>query len=163
MTSRNSDDINMKKDSVGIIEVRRMRIDDVESVFEIETLSFKTPWTKEAFENEVTKNQLAVYFVVTLDGCVVGYAGMWTIVDELHVTNVAVTPDQRGKGLSSRLMETLFEYAIDHKFASMTLEVRTTNSVAIKLYEKFGFKGLGVRKGYYQDTNEDALIMWKEF
>ncbi len=163
MNSRDSGDINNEKIKNDVIGVRRMLMDDVESVFQIETLSFKTPWTKEAFENEVGKNQLAVYFVVTLNEVVVGYAGMWTIVDELHVTNVAVTPEHRGKGLSNKLMETLFDFATENKFASMTLEVRTTNTVAIKLYEKYGFKGLGIRKGYYQDTNEDALIMWKEF
>ncbi|GAU75630.1 ribosomal protein S18-alanine N-acetyltransferase [Fusibacter sp. 3D3] len=154
---------NIKSVDTNVIELRRMTVTDVDSVFEIETLSFKSPWTKEAFVNEVVKNQLAVYFVVTLDALVVGYAGMWTVVDELHITNVAITPDQRGKGLSNRLMERLFEFAIENKFTSMTLEVRTTNAVAISLYEKYGFKGLGVRKGYYQDTNEDALIMWKEF
>lgn len=158
MSLNNAEDINSNA-----IDVRRMTLEDVESVFEIETLSFKSPWSKEAFINEVGQNQLAVYFVVTLDGQVVGYAGMWTVVDELHVTNVAITPEQRGKGLSSKIMEKLFEFAVANKFTSMTLEVRTTNKVAISLYEKYGFNGFGVRKGYYQDTNEDALIMWKEF
>lgn len=158
MSLNNAESINSNE-----IEVRRMTLEDVESVFEIETLSFNSPWSKEAFINEVVQNQLAVYFVLTLNEQVVGYAGMWTVVDELHVTNVAVMPDQRGKGFSGRIMEKLFEFAMTNKFASMTLEVRTTNKVAINLYEKYGFKGFGVRKGYYQDTNEDALIMWKEF
>ncbi|MBF4694485.1 ribosomal protein S18-alanine N-acetyltransferase [Fusibacter ferrireducens] len=154
---------NIKSINSDILEVRRMTLDDVESVYEIETLSFKSPWSKDAFFNEVNQNQLAVYFVVTLNEEIIGYAGMWTVVDELHVTNVAIAPDKRGMGFSSRLMEKLFEFAVENKFASMTLEVRTTNKVAINLYEKYGFKSLGIRKGYYQDTNEDALIMWKEF
>ena len=157
--SSNSDEVI----NANTIEVRRMTLEDVESVFEIEKLSFKTPWSREAFVNEVVQNQLAVYFVITLNEQVVGYGGMWTVVDELHVTNVAIAPEHRGKGFSSMIMEKLFEFATTNKFASMTLEVRTTNQVAISLYEKHGFKGYGVRKGYYQDTNEDALIMWKEF
>lgn len=143
--------------------VRRMTEADVKAVYEIEMASFKTPWSMESFEKEIRENQLAVYFVVEVVGEVVGYAGMWTVMDELHITNVAVMPSHRGKGLSSCLMDKLFEFAAMKHFKSMTLEVRTANSVAIGLYEKFGFVGMGIRKGYYQDTNEDALIMWKEF
>lgn len=143
--------------------IRRMTIDDVEAVYRIEVESFKTPWSLDAFDNEIRKNQLAVYFVAVFEEEVIGYAGMWTVVDELHVTNVAVTPSFRGRGISKLLMDALFNYAHQMGFISITLEVRTNNAVAISLYEQYGFKALGVRKGYYQDTNEDALIMWKEF
>lgn len=145
------------------IKVRAMVLEDVPRVYEIEVASFKTPWTVDAFEKEITTNQLAIYHVITVDYCIVGFAGMWAVIDELHITNIAIAPDYRGKGLSNLLMQALFDYAQTNQFASMTLEVRTTNAVAIGLYEKYNFVTLGVRKGYYLDTGEDALIMWKEF
>lgn len=145
-----------------MINVRKMTVDDIDRVYEIEVESFQTPWSRESIEKEVIENTLAEYFVLTLDQSVIGYGGMWLIMDELHITNVAVTPKFRGKGYSSVLIQALIDFGKEKKFKHMTLEVRTGNQVAISLYEKFGFVGVGKRPKYYVDTGEDALVMWKE-
>lgn len=145
------------------VKVRKMVLNDVDAVYDIEVASFTTPWTKEAFENEIAKNQLAIYFVVSEAERIVGYVGMWTIVDELHITNVAIAPEFRGKGYSNALIQHVLEYALEHGFVAITLEVRASNKVAISLYEKYMFVATGIRKGYYQDTGEDAVVMWREF
>lgn len=145
-----------------MVKTRKMTVDDIDRVFEIETLSFKTPWTKDAFYKEVVENTLAEYLVLTLFDEVIGYGGMWLIMDEIHITNIAVAPDHRGKGYSSVLVASLIQFGKEKRFNHMTLEVRVSNHVAIALYEKFGFVGVGKRPKYYIDTNEDALVMWKE-
>jgi len=141
--------------------IRPMRKEDVEEVLEIEKLSFSTPWSKEAFISEVTKNSCAKYIVAEVDNKIVGYGGFWVVVDEGHITNIAVHPEYRSKGIGSKIMEGLIELAKKNGIISMTLEVRESNIVAQHLYAKFGFRPLGRRKGYYQDNNEDAIIMWK--
>ena len=145
-----------------MVDVRKMTVDDIDRVYEIEVQSFKTPWSKDSITKEVVENTLAEYFVLTLDQNVIGYGGMWLIMDELHITNVAVTPEYRGKGYSSVLIQSLIDFGKERKFKHMTLEVRFGNSVAIALYEKFGFVSVGKRPKYYVDTGEDALVMWKE-
>jgi ribosomal-protein-alanine N-acetyltransferase len=141
--------------------IRPMTEDDIDEVMEIEKLSFATPWSREAFVGEVTKNSCARYIVAEVDKKVVGYAGFWVVLDEGHITNIAVHPEYRGKGIGSRLMEGLIDLAKKNGITSMTLEVRESNLVAQNLYKKFGFKVLGRREGYYQDNNEDAIVMWK--
>ncbi|MCS3916687.1 ribosomal-protein-alanine N-acetyltransferase [Caldanaerobacter subterraneus subsp. tengcongensis MB4] len=141
--------------------IRPMTEDDIDEVMEIEKLSFTTPWSREAFVGEVTKNSCARYIVAEVDKKVVGYAGFWVVLDEGHITNIAVHPEYRGKGIGSRLMEGLIDLAKKNGITSMTLEVRESNLVAQNLYKKFGFKVLGRREGYYQDNNEDAIVMWK--
>ena len=145
-----------------MVKTRKMTVEDIDRVFEIETLSFTTPWTKDAFYKEVVENTLAEYLVLTLFDEVIGYGGMWLIMDEIHITNIAVTPEHRGKGYSSVLVASLIQFGKEKRFNHMTLEVRVSNHVAISLYEKFGFVGVGKRPKYYIDTNEDALVMWKE-
>lgn len=141
---------------------RRMVHEDIDAVYAIEEASFKTPWTRNAFEDEIVKNTLAIYYVVESEGHVVGYGGMWMVMDELHITNVAIEPAHRGKGLSKKIMHALIDYGQSNRFSHMTLEVREHNQVAISLYEKLGFIIAGKRPKYYFDTGEDAFVMWKE-
>lgn len=141
--------------------VRPMTVEDIAAVVEIEKESFATPWTPHAFRMEM-KNCLAVYRVVEVDGRVAAYGGMWLILDEVHVTNIAVHPDYRGRHLGRKIMEELIAEARQRNLLRMTLEVRKQNHVAITLYKKLGFLMAGIRPGYYQDTGEDALIMWVE-
>jgi tRNA threonylcarbamoyl adenosine modification protein YeaZ/ribosomal-protein-alanine acetyltransferase len=144
------------------LTIRAMELKDVEDVWEIEKLSFKTPWSKESFIEEMSTNQKARYIVAELGDTVVGYGGMWFIVDEAHITNIAVHPDYRGKKIGEKIVEAMIAAAQRENISSMTLEVRVTNTPAINLYKKLDFKEAAIRKGYYTDTGEDALIMWKK-
>lgn len=141
---------------------RSMTLDDVTSIVAIEQEAFATPWTPEAFKNELTSNMFARYMVMENDGVLIGYGGMWVIVDEAHVTNIAVRADHRGKGLGERLLTELQQTAAYFGASKMTLEVRVSNEIAQRLYRKLGFKPAGIRPAYYSDNNEDALIMWAE-
>lgn len=144
------------------INIRLMTLSDIDSVLEIEKLSFKTPWSKESFESEIMDNNLAYYMVLEYKNHIVAYGGMWFVIDEGHITNIAVHPVCRGRGWGKKLVKNMMSFAYEKEVRRMTLEVRTKNVPAIKLYEKMGFKGCGVRAGYYQDTGEDALIMWAD-
>jgi ribosomal-protein-alanine N-acetyltransferase len=137
-----------------------MALADIDAVLAVEKLSFITPWSRDAFVAEAGDNDLAVYLVLEADGQVIGYAGMWVILDEAHVTNVAVLPAFRGRGCGERLMGALVEKARGRGARRMTLEVRPSNTAALGLYGKLGFMPCGLRPGYYSDTREDAVIMW---
>ncbi len=139
--------------------VRRMNELDIDGVLAVEEQCFTTPWSRDGFVNEM-KNELSHYLVMTDGGKIIGYAGMWLIVDEAHITNVAILPEHQGKKLGEKLMKALIEHAKARGILSMTLEVRSSNQVAQGLYGKFGFAQRGVRRKYYTDTQEDALIMW---
>lgn len=141
---------------------RRMKVEDIDTICEIEKEAFPTPWTPGAFHNELTNNHFAYYLVMEVAGAIAGYAGMWIIMDEAHVTNIAVRSAFRGKKLGEGLLTELRRRADKNGARRMTLEVRVTNRVAQNLYEKLGFRSVGVRKGYYTDNNEDALIMWAD-
>jgi len=141
--------------------LREMTVDDLADVHEVERLSFPTPWSTNAFLRELTENIYADYIVAAVRGRVIGYAGMWVVIDEAHVTNIAVHPEFRGRGIGERLLCELFVRAKARGARRMTLEVRPSNEVARHLYEKHGFVARGLRKGYYSDTGEDAIIMWK--
>ncbi len=143
------------------IMIRRMNTLDIDGVLAVEQQAFTTPWSREGFVDEM-RNELAYYLVLVDGGKIIGYAGMWLIVDEAHVTNVAVLKEYRGKKLGEKLMSTLLEHAKNRGALRMTLEVRVSNEVAQGLYHKFGFTSQGRRRNYYTDTNEDALIMWCE-
>lgn len=138
-----------------------MTLDDIEDVFEVEQKSFSVPWTKDAFVSEIIHNEKARYVVLEIDGKVLGYGGFWKILDEGHITNIALHPEIRGKGYSNLMIEELLKIAEKEKIVGMTLEVRASNKVAQGLYEKYGFKSCGIRPKYYQDNGEDALIMWR--
>lgn len=139
---------------------RFMEEQDIDSVLEIEHASFTTPWSREAFYNELYNNKFAVYIVLETGQKVVGYCGVWVVADEAHVTNVAILPEFRGKKLGEALMRKLVEVVKERGAKSMTLEVRVSNEIAQSLYRKFGFQNGGIRKNYYSDNQEDALVMW---
>ncbi len=143
------------------IGVREMTLDDLDAVMEIEKICFTTPWAKESFEREIRDNQLAKYLVIEYNGKIVGYGGMWTIIDEGHITNIAIHKEFRNKKLGSFLVQAMIEYAENLGIYRMTLEVRESNTPAQGLYSKFGFVSCGKRPKYYQDNNEDAIIMWR--
>ena len=128
----------------------------------MENRCFSIPWTRGMFENELF-NPNAFYAVLEVSGKICGYAGIWKILNEGHITNIAVHPDCRRLGYGKLLIKTLIDYAEKNDITSLTLEVRASNKPAISLYESFGFKSSGRRKRYYSDNNEDALIMWLFF
>ncbi len=139
-----------------------MELRHLPGVLDIERRSFPTPWSERAFVSELTQNAYAHYVVALRGSRVLGYAGMWLILDEAHVTNIAVHPAERGHGLGERVLSELERRAHEHGCRRMTLEVRPSNVVAQSLYRKHGFVQRGIRPGYYSDTKEDALIMWKD-
>ena len=144
------------------IFVRPMTVEDLDGVMSVEFDSFLTPWSRTAFEEELTQNRLARYIVAEEDGHIAGYAGTWLVINEAHVTNVAVSGLHRRKGIGRLLMEKLMMLARDSGMDSMTLEVRVTNAAARHLYQQMGFVEAGIRKNYYSETKEDALILWCE-
>ncbi|MEN6411972.1 MAG: ribosomal protein S18-alanine N-acetyltransferase [Veillonellales bacterium] len=141
--------------------IRPMNQADIDGVLLVERQSFITPWSRKAFEAEC-ENELAYYLLLLEGHQIIGYGGMWVIIDEAHVTNIAVSRGYRGLGLGRRLLLAMMADAKKRGAASMTLEVRTGNTVARKLYTSLNFKERGIRPGYYSDTHEDALIMWRD-
>lgn len=137
-----------------------MTVDDLDDVLEVEVNSFATPWSRDAFFNELTKNQFANYLVAEVGEKVVGYCGVWIIVDEAHITNIALLPDYRGMKLGEALLAKIMELAKNKGAVRVTLEVRVSNERAQNLYRKFGFVDGALRKQYYTDNLEDALVMW---
>ncbi|OPL09139.1 MAG: hypothetical protein AVO33_07815 [delta proteobacterium ML8_F1] len=143
-----------------MIEIREMTLEDIPEIMLIERESFSTPWSEGAFVEEMTHNPLARYYVGILGQTVVGYMGMWLILDEAHITNIAMAKAFRGRGYGRRLLQEAFERARKAGVRAVTLEVRESNFPAINLYTDLGFKVGGRRKNYYQDSREDALLMW---
>ena len=141
--------------------VREMTMDDVDGVFEVEKNCFEDFWSKQSFIDEV-KNSNARYLVAEKDSKIVGYIGIWLIIDEGHITNVAVHSDYRGLKIGNELLKEMVKLCKQNKIVAMTLEVRRSNLVAQNLYKKYGFKMAGVRKEYYSDNREDAIIMWNQ-
>ena len=144
------------------VAIREMTLQDLDGVLAIESQSYPTPWSRRAFESELRDNVYAHYFVTEYEDQIVGYFGMWIILDEAHITNIAVSPKMRRQGIGEKMLRFAFEKARELGASKMTLEVRVSNHQAQNLYRKLGFVERGIRKGYYTDTNEDALIMWKE-
>jgi ribosomal-protein-alanine N-acetyltransferase len=138
--------------------IETMQVKHIDRVAAIEALVYPSPWSKSAFVSEILENTFASYFVALMDGVVVGYAGIWTILDEVHITNLAVHPDNQQQGIGRFLLECLITEALKNGVGRMTLEVRTSNYKAQKLYENYGFINRGLRPKYYND--EDAIIMW---
>lgn len=139
--------------------VRRMTIADLDAVVAIEEATFPTPWSKDSFRQEIERNVAARYLVAEKDGQVIGYAGAWVILDESHITNIAIAEAQRGNGYGRVLTQALMQYLANLGAEYATLEVRKSNIRAQNLYKSLGFIQLGVRKRYYEDNQEDALIM----
>lgn len=144
------------------VRIRAMRIEDLPAVHEIERASFTTPWPANAYRQEIETNRLAAYLVAEAEGVVVGYAGLWLVIDEAHVTTFAVAPARRREGIGEQLLATLLDIALARQAREATLEVRLSNLAARRLYEKYGFRPVGIRPRYYSDDNEDALIMTTE-
>lgn len=145
------------------ITIDYMKKEDIESVVRIEEEAYgKHHWAKSSFYDEMSNN-LAKYYTVKLsNGEIVGYAGTWHIIDEGHITTIAVRNDYLRNHIGEAIIQKIIDDCYKNKIKYLTLEVRASNTPAIKLYEKYGFQSLGTRKGYYQDNNEDALIMWTE-
>ena len=139
--------------------IRRMAVADVDSVTAIEQATFAMPWSRESFLRELEKNVAARYLVAEKDGRVIGYAGAWVILDESHITNIAVDESERGKGYGRKLVEALMQYISNLGAAYATLEVRVSNERAQQLYQSVGFIRVGKRKRYYEDNGEDAWLM----
>ena len=143
-----------------LVTFRFMEMKDIDQILLIERLSFTIPWSREAFYNELTHNQYAHYLVMEEEERIIGYCGLWIVLDEAHVTNIALLPEYRGKGLGTGLLRKAMMEAKELGALTMTLEVRVSNHVAQSLYRKLGFENGGIRKNYYSDNQEDALVMW---
>ena len=144
------------------LRIAPMTFDDLPAVHVIERASFAVPWPDDAYRHELTTNRLASYIVARTDDALVGFAGLWVMVDEAHVTTFAVDPRWRRRGVGERLLLTLLDIAVARKAREATLEVRLSNMPARRLYEKYGFRPVGIRPRYYSDNGEDALIMTTE-
>ena len=141
------------------VRIEPMRIGDIEQVQRIERASFPVPWPAYALRQEVETNRLARYLIVRVGNDIVAYGGVWLLVDEAHITTFAVLPDWRRRGIGSRLMLAVMRLAEQLGARVATLEVRLSNVAARELYQRFGFRPVGVRPRYYSDNGEDALIM----
>lgn len=148
---------------ISSLKFQRMQTEHLDQVTAIERASFPTPWSKNAFAYEISHNEFAHYMVALAAGEeVAGYAGMWVILDEAHVTNVAVRDKYRRRGLGTELMQKMILWAMALGATRMTLEVRPSNTRARTMYARLGFVERGIRKQYYSDTGENAIIMWKD-
>ncbi|MCX8052817.1 MAG: ribosomal protein S18-alanine N-acetyltransferase [Armatimonadetes bacterium] len=141
------------------VELRRMRREDLPRVMEIERECFPKPWSESAYLTEIS-NRSAYYVVAVADYQIVGYAGMWIIMDEAHVTTLAVARTHRRLRIAEQLLVNLLDEAIRRGARRATLEVRQSNEAAQSLYRKFGFTPVALRKGYYTDNRENAIVMW---
>jgi ribosomal-protein-alanine N-acetyltransferase len=141
--------------------IRKAVLKDSEAMARLDERCFSLPWSRQAFHNELA-NPAGFYLVAALDDEIIGYAGQWKVIDEGHITNVAVDPSHRNKGIGELLLRQLIEISREDGIYSHTLEVRVSNESAIGLYNKLGFKIAGIRKEYYSDNLEDALILWRK-
>lgn len=136
-----------------------MKEEDIDEILDISSLSFAISWSKDSYIQELT-NPIAKYLVAKIDNKVVAFIGTWIILDEAHITNIAVHPNYRKQGIASELVTKFLDYCRNQGCKAFTLEVRIGNKAAQALYMKHNFKEDGVRKGYYEDNKEDAIIMW---
>ncbi len=144
------------------ILIKPMCLNDIDRIMIIENECFDIPWSRMSFETELEDNEHAVYITASVNDEIVGYGGMWKIIDEAHITNIAIHPAYRRMHIGSAIVEKLHHIASNYNINNFTLEVRASNVIAQKLYQKYGYKIAGRRKRYYADNHEDALIMWKE-
>lgn len=143
------------------INLKAMNESHVDGILKISNLSFHMPWSRESIENEIISN--IAHYVIAEDenGKVIGYGGVWIVFDEGDVTNIAVHPDYRGQHIGSMILKEMINVCASNGVTTMTLEVRESNMAAQKLYTNFGFNAEAVRKKYYEDNDEDAILMWK--
>ncbi len=158
--------LNCEKTCVGVsfklaapLFLRQMRLEDVPRVMSIEKECFPTPWHESAYLTEIS-NRSAYYIVAADENDIYGYAGMWVIMDEAHITTLGVAKNARGKKTGERLLVGLLDEAMKRGARRATLEVRQSNEVAQNLYRKYGFIPAAIRRGYYTDNNENAIVMW---
>jgi ribosomal-protein-alanine N-acetyltransferase len=148
----------------GRLTIEPMTMDDLRAVLRIEALSFSTAWPQNAFISEIKDNRLAHYFVGRLgdskDGQIVAYGGIWVILEDSHITTIAVHPDWRGRRYGELMLQRLLREAVARGASWITLEVRESNEQAQSLYRKYGFTVVSTRRSYYSDNNENALVMW---
>lgn len=158
----------MAEDTKNII-IRPMTIHDVPQVHAIEKATFTMPWSMVAFQYELLNNHLSKYYVMAerdeqgpIPGSdqVIGYLGFWFVIDEAHITTLAISADYQGYGYGNKFLAFALETARLNKIEQISLEVRVSNEKAIGLYKKFGFKEAGIRRKYYTDNDEDAIVMW---
>ncbi len=142
------------------VQIKPMRVPDIQQVLEIERRSFPTPWSERSFMAELLDNDRAYYLVARSEAVVVGYCGVWYLAGEGHITNLAIHPHYRRHGLGWKLLAAIAALIEEKGGNKLTLEVRMSNKGAQQLYREFGFTTAGVRPGYYQVEKEDALIMW---
>ena len=146
-------------EAAGMITFRRMLPEDAAGVEVVERACFSMPWSRESFWEQAASEK--AYYLLALAGeKIIGYAGAWILLDEAHITNVAIDPAYRGQKIGRAMMCRLIEIVRELGATAMTLEVRPSNAAAVTLYEKLGFKSAGLRPGYYEDNGEAAMIMW---
>lgn len=142
------------------LSFRFMEERDLDAIMYLEERCFTLPWSRDAFYNELNQNQFASYIVLEEEGQIVGYCGAWLVIDEAHITNIAILPEFRGRGFGEALLRKMMEQCREKDIERMTLEVRVSNKVAQSLYKKLGFQEGAIRKNYYSDNQEDAIVMW---
>ncbi len=154
---------------IGRVRIEQMRMEDLDDVMIIEKASFITPWTRGMFIEELGSHHSVCLVAKMLDESgsgekskIIGFICSYFILDEIHILNIAVHPSYRRKGIAGLMMKEIIKKGYERGSRCIFLEVRVKNKAAIRFYEKLGFKVIGVRKGYYADTGEDALIMEKE-
>lgn len=143
------------------LTIRKGSAEDIDAIAALEQECFASPWSRESLYHDLAENQLSTYFVAELQEQIVGYVGIWAIMDEGHINNVAVSPSYRRQHIGSALIAAMLRSTEEAGIKSHTLEVRAGNRAAKGLYENYGFKEAGVRKGYYEDNGEDGIIMWR--
>ncbi|QKY71225.1 ribosomal protein S18-alanine N-acetyltransferase [Lentibacillus sp. CBA3610] len=142
------------------VVLRPMELSDVDGVMEVEAESFTNPWPRDVILHELTDNQFAHYYVILRGEQLVGYAGMWHVIDDAQITNIAIIPGFRGQKLGESLFLYTLEQAMRMGAKRLSLEVRVSNTIAQRMYRKFGLVPGGIRKNYYTDNQEDAIVMW---
>ena len=142
--------------------IERMRPSDIPAVQVIEREIFLSPWPRNAYASELSQNRQAHYFVLRDGGALIGYGGLWKVANEAHITTVGVRAESQGQGLGTGIFAGLVQRSYELGARWITLEVRASNAHAIRLYERFGFKAIGRRRGYYTDNGEDAVVMWSD-
>ncbi len=142
------------------IQIRKMVEKDIAQVMEIDQQTFSSPWTEDIFIYEITENNYGHYFVVETNDTIIGYVGIWIVHEDAQITNIAILKQYRGYKIGEKLFGYAMQYAYKLGAERLSLEVRVSNIVAQNMYRKFGLVPGGIRKKYYTDDNEDALVMW---